>query len=250
MTARRLPIACGLAALAIGAAPGQGAAQAPRYSLQQLDSAQFAETVHSKIVSQAGTAERHRTVQRMAQYSFTLRGDTLVATSDTVQLSEDAEGVVTDVDVDAVIGARWALQLDPHGAATVFDAPVVPRSIADVSDISTAMDDFFPALPLPLAVGARAADSSGRVWNRLADSAGVQRYHYAAKRDDMHRISSSDSVRVESAEVATETADVAWDARRGPVAWSRHIQTTVTSHFSGRTVRADVDQQIAVRRIR
>lgn len=250
MIVRRLPIAGGLAALAITAAPAPGSAQAPRYVLSQLDSARFTESAHSSIAAQAGTAERRRTVQRLAQYSFSLRGDTLLATSDTMHLSEDAGGVITEVDMDAVTGALWALRLSPEGVAAVVDAPVVPRSIADVSDVGTAMDDFFPAAPPLLAAGAHASDSSARAWTRLADSGGVQRYHYTARHNDLHRISSSDSVRIESSEDATESGDVAWDIRRGPVAWSRHIETTVTTKFSGRTVRAVVDQQLVVRRLR
>jgi hypothetical protein len=131
----------------------------------------------------------------------------------------------------------------------VLDAPVVPRSVADVSDLGTAMDDFFPPSPPRVGIDAFPVDSTGRQWHRLADSAGVQRYHYSGTRNDAHRISSSDSVRVESTEAASETGDLAWDPQRGPLGWTRQILTTVTTRFAGRTVRAKVEQQVAVRRI-
>jgi hypothetical protein len=235
---------------AVVAWPGAMAAQLPRYDVARLHGAVFAEQVHSDIATQAGTAERHRTVNRTVQYTLATRADTVVATSDSVSLSENADGVRTEVDVDAVTGARWTFLLDAHGASTLLDGPVVPRSVADVSDIGTAMDDFFPPSPPRVGVDAFPKDSAGWQWHRLADSAGVERYHYAGTRHDSHQISSSDSVRVESTSVASETADFAWDPQRGPLAWSRQILTTVSTHFAGRTVRAKVEQQIMVRRIR
>ena len=235
-----------LAALAL---PGVLAGQIPRYDVRHLDSAVFVERVHSEITTQSGTAERHRSVNRMVQYSLAGHADTVVATSDTVSLNENADGVVTDVDVDAVTGARWAFLLDAHGTATMLDSPVVPRSVADVSDLGTAMDDFFPPSPPRVGVDAYPVDSSGRQWHRLADSAGTERYHYSGTRNDANRISSSDSVRVESTTAVTESADFAWDPQRGPLAWNRQILTVVTTHFAGRTVRANVEQRVVVRRI-
>jgi hypothetical protein len=204
--------------------------------------------VHSDIVTQSGLAERRRTVIRTAQYDVAAHSDTLVITADTVSLAQDADGTMQPVDVDALIGARWTLTLGPGGAAVALDSPVVPRAVADVSDIGRAMEDFFPQAPPVLVTGAEAGDGGGGKWRRLADSSGVARYHFSGTRHANNR-TRGDSVAVDSDESITETANVAWDRTRGPLAWTRHIVIIETSHFAGRTVRAQVDQQIAVRRI-
>jgi hypothetical protein len=222
-------------------------ALAAQYRIDRLAGARFVERVQSEIITQAGAAERHRTVVRTAGYQFVARADSLLVTTDTVALSESVNGIRTPVDVDAVIGARWKLLLDSRGTPVVLDRPFVPVSIADVSDVGTAMDDFFPPPPPRLATGATGTDSAGRRWGRIADSAGIERYHFSGTHRGTTR-DVGDSLTVESTQDATETTDLAWDRARGPVAWLRSILTTVTTRFAGRTVRAQVDQRIKVSR--
>ena len=231
-----------VAALVVAIRPGSAPAQSPARL-----AGTYTESIHSEIVTQTGASERHRSVVRTAQFGVASRSDTSVVTADTIHLTESVDGVRHTVDVDAVIGARWKLLLHLRARVTVIERPVVPVHIADVSDIGTAMDDFFPAAPPRLAIGAGATDSAGRKWRRLTDSVGIERYHYAGvRRETTH--TSSDSVPVESAEAGAEDTELAWSATRGPLAWTRHIQTGVTTRFAGRTVRAQVDQRIAVRR--
>lgn len=221
---------------------------APRYELRRLDGAAFVETVHTDVTTLSGLAERHRLVLRTSQFGTMVRGDTLVVTADTVDLRETAERGQQLIDVDAVIGARWKLTLDAHGDATVDTEPFVPGEVGDVSDMAIAMRDFFPPIPPVLAIGKQATDTVGRVWRRLADSAGRSRYHWSAQQ---HRDSSyvaADSVAVQASLDTQDESDVAWDLARGPVAWSRRIETTATSRFAGKTNRAAIDQRIVVRR--
>ena len=206
----------------------------------------FVETIRSEVISQSGPAEHHRTVIRTAQFTAAPHGDTLVVTADTISLTESTDNARRTIDVDAVIGARWKLLLPQRGRSSVIESPVVPSYVADVSNIGTAMDDFFPVEPPRLSIGAKATDSAGRSWQRLADSSGVGRYHYSGVRRTNTR--SDDSVRVDTDENTSESSEVAWAPARGPMAWTRHIQTNVTTRFAGRTVRAQVDQRIAVRR--
>jgi len=213
---------------------------------ERIAGARFTERVQSEIITQAGASERHRTVIRMAGFGVVARGDTLVVTTDTVALTESVDGTRTAIDVDAVIGARWKLLLDTRGVAAIIDRPFVPPTIADVSDVGTAMDDFFPPAPPKLALGAVITDSAGRKWRRMSDSVGVERYHFTATRRGTTR-NASDSVTVETSQDASENTDLAWDPRRGPLAWTRSILMTVTTRFAGRTVRAQVDQRIIVR---
>ena len=235
-----------IVAVAVILAP---AALAAQYNVDRLAGARFTERVQSEIITQAGASERHRTVVRSARFVITTRGDTLVVTTDTVALTESIAGERTAIDVDAVIGARWKLLLSARGAATIIDRPFVPPTVSDVSDIGTAIDDFFPPSPPNLANGAAMTDSAGRKWRRLSDSAGMQRYRFSATRRGITR-DVGDSVTVESSQDAAENTDLAWDALRGPIAWTRSILTTVTTRFAGRTVRAQVDQRINVRRVR
>ena len=223
-------------------------AQAARYPLN-LAGARFSEQVRSDVATQSGSAERHRTIERTASYSIATRADTLVVTADSLGLAEIVDGARHGVDVDAVIGGRWKLGLDARGAIAVVEAPFVPGAVADVSDLGSAMDDFFPIAPPQLAPGAQAADSQ-RTWRRLPDSAARRRYHWSERRHSDSTTIGADSVHVHAVVDTHDEGDVAWDVARGPVAWLRRIQTTVTSRFAGRTVRAVVDQRVSVRRLR
>jgi hypothetical protein len=233
-----------------GAARPVGAQGAPRYDTGQLNGATFSEVLRSEVRTAAGTAERVRNVVRNATYSITMRRDTLVVTADTLWLSETADGVTRAIDVDPVIGARWKLMLDSRGAVDVTDQPVMTRDIADVSDVSIAMDDFFPPAPPRLGVRGSARDSTQRLWRRLADSAGSQRYHVTRQQHNQTRQSLADTVAVTSTEEVTEDTDLVWEAVRGPMAWTRHIVSVLTSRYAGRTMRATADQYIVVGRLR
>ncbi len=219
-----------------------------QYTAEHLVGTRFVERVQSEIVTQAGAAERHRSVVRTAGFTITARGDTLMVTTDTVALTESVSGERATIDVDAVIGARWKLLLSSRGAATIIDRPFVPPAVSDVSDIGTAMDDFFPPPPPTLAAGGATTDNAGRMWRRFADSSGMQRYRFGATRRGSTR-DIGDSVTVESTQDGSENAAMAWDPQRGPIAWTRSILTTVTTRFAGRTVRAQVDQRIIVTRV-
>jgi len=188
---------------------------APHYEAGSLTGTRFVEHVQSEIITQAGPAERHRTVVRSAGFVITARGDTLVVTTDTVALTESISGERSTSDVDAVIGARWKLLLSSRGVPAIIERPFVPPTISDVSDIGTAMDDFFPPSPPNLANGAATTDSAGRKWRRVADSAGMQRYRFSATRRSNTR-DIGDSVTVESSQDAAENTNLAWDALRGP----------------------------------
>ena len=219
-----------------------------QYDIARLGGVRFSERVESEIVTQSGTAERQRRVVRTAAFRMVVRGDTLVVTTDTVALTESVDGARRAMNVDAVIGARWKLVLTARGTATVVGRPFVPASISDVSDVGTAMDDFFPPAPPKLAMGTAGTDSAGRRWRRSADSSGIERYHFSVTHRGTTR-DARDSVTVESSQDATENTDLAWGAQRGPVAWSRSILTALTTRFAGRTVRAQVDQRIVVHRV-
>jgi hypothetical protein len=189
-------------------------------------------------------------VVRTAQFGIIARSDTLVVTADTLALRETADGAQRVIDVDAVIGGRWKLVLSARGDATVLTQPFVPGEIGDVSDIAIAMHDFFPPAPAVLAAGKHGIEAPERPWRRMADSAGLARYHWSQQRHGDSSYAAADSIAVQASVDTKEDGDVAWDLSRGPVAWSRRIATTATSRFAGRTNRAVIDQRIVVRRVR
>ena len=224
------------------------AAQAPRFPAD-MAGATFIERVHSDVIAASGTAERHRVIDRQSRYAMTLRGDTLVVSADSIRLDETADNARRSVDVDAVIGGRWKLLAGAENTVRVVDAPFVPGDVADVSDLGSAMDDFFPPAPPSIAQGARLADAVHGDWRRLPDSAHLARYRWTAG----HRADSTsigaDSVPVRAETEVHEDGAMVQSPRLGPVAWTRRIVTAVTSHFAGRTVRATVDQRIDVMRM-
>jgi hypothetical protein len=207
----------------------------PQYDMRRLNGAVFLENVRTDVTSQSGTAEMVRRTVRGARFGVAVRGDTMAVTADSLALYESADGVQRTIDVDAVIGGRWTLTLAIGGNATVLTQPFVPGEIADVSDIAMAMNDFFPA-------------TTG--WRRLADSAGLSRYHWSGQHHSDSSYVATDSVPVQASIDTKEDGDVAWDVARGPVAWSRLVETTAASRFSGRTSRAVITQRIGVRRVR
>jgi hypothetical protein len=219
--------------------------QAPRYELRTLNGARFAEHLQSEVTAQSGSAERGRVVVRNAQFAMVARGDTLLVTADTVDLHETADGLTRTVDVDAVIGGRWKVILDAGGHADVSVQPFVPGEISDVSDLAIAMDDFFPPAP----VTSPRTGAPLRNWARRADSGGVARYHWTAQRHADSSYVAADSVPVRATLDVSEDGDLAWDPARGPVAWTRRVETTAVTRFAGRTNRAIIKQQIVVRRL-
>lgn len=224
------------------------ASVAQAYAAPALDGASFIEQVRSEVTTQSGGSELHRSILRWAQYHMTAHGDTVVVTADSLSLRQATDGISRIMDVDAVIGGRWRLTIDLAGRTTVFDRPFVPGDLADVSDVGRAMDDFFPVAPRAMAPGSAFVDALHRSWHRLADSAGRQRYRWSGDQGGDSSYVTADSVLVHAVTSVHEDGTAAWAMAGGPVGWTRHIQTTVTSNFAGRTVRALVDQQIQVRR--
>jgi hypothetical protein len=205
----------------------------PQYQVQRLNGATFLEQVRTDVTSESGTAQQVRRVARTARFGVAMRGDTLVVTADSLDLRETADGVERTIDVDAVVGGRWILALGTNGVATVTTQPFVPGDVADVSDIAIAMNDFFPVTTM---------------WRRLADSSGLSRYHWSTDHHSDSSYVTVDNVPVRATIDTKEEGDVVWGLTRGPVAWSRRVEVTATSHFVGRTSRAVITQRVTVRR--
>ncbi|HET7042608.1 MAG TPA: hypothetical protein VFI13_11335, partial [Gemmatimonadales bacterium] len=153
---------------------------------------------------------------------------------DSLTLSRRAAGELLTPDAGGVIGGRYRGLLRPDGRFVRTDAPWIPDDVAEVSDLSVALDDLFPA-------------DSGVTILRLADSAGVARY----------RIRSGQVVNAPAAgdrpfdAVESQTSDgvAAWGAA-GLLSWDRtvHAETRVRE-TAQRTFRSVANQRIELRRV-
>lgn len=212
-----------------------------------LAAQRYTETLRTSVTTRSGLASVGRFVVRDADYLRSLRADTLVMQAVAVRLEETADGATRVIDTDGFTGGRWKLLPDSTGEWRPVVRPFVPEPLREVSDLAAAMDDFFPAVPPAVIPGQSARDADDRHWERLADSAGVARYRWSLDHSlDTVRLV-ADSIPLAVEETSRESGSGVWDAA-GPVAWQRRIDTTSRSAIRGRTVMAEVEHRIGVRR--
>ncbi|MES2123562.1 MAG: hypothetical protein V4503_02620 [Gemmatimonadota bacterium] len=225
-----------------------GALAMPGYPVRALDGVQFTERIRSEVNTRVATATSHRLVARDARFTVHVRGDSVMVSADSLVLSELVDGEQRALDTDGFVGGRYHLRIDSVGRAHLLERPFVPDDLIEVSDLSRAMDDFFPPLPPVLAPGGEGTDSTGRRWHRLTDSAGVQRFRWTAEREHDGTRHVADSVQTQVSESVHETSTLSWSPLRGPMRWSRRIESELTSRLRGQTIRASVVQRIDVNR--
>ncbi|MEO5798192.1 MAG: hypothetical protein ABIZ70_00600 [Gemmatimonadales bacterium] len=221
---------------------------APGYPVRALDGAHFTESIRTEAITRLASTSRRRLLARDAHFTSTLRGDTVVVSADSVTLSELADGHSRTLDTDGFVGGRYHLVLDSLGRANILERPFVPDDIVEVSDLGRAMDDFFPPLPPGIAVGATDTDPDGREWRRLADSSTLRRYRYHLVTQRNAHEPTPDSVDVTVTGKSDETSSLAWSTLRGPMNWTRRIESDVTTRLRGQTVMGSVVQRIEVSR--
>jgi hypothetical protein len=223
-------------------------AQLPHYSPATLAGASYTEIIQTSVVSRTGTAEVRRSIARTARFGVSVSGDTVIVSADSLDLSESSGAETRRFDAGGLLGGRWKLMLARNGAPAVLTRPFVPDDIAEVSDVASAMEDFFPRTPPPMAVNAVSIDSARTRWERLPDSAGVQRFHWNLTRQRQGVQTVADTVPLTLRESSRESGELAWRSTGVPLAWTRTIHTEVTSTVRGRTVQSVVEQRIVVRR--
>lgn len=229
----------------------------PRYALSLLllsaplpaqAPVRYSESVSTEVRSRTAAAEQSRSLRREAQYEVTRRADTTVVQVLATELEEQGGEGTVQFNTDGFVGGRWKLVTDTAGKLRVVDRPFIPPVLLAVSDLTTAMDDFFPPHPVPLAVGEKGRDALGRQWERRADSAAIQRYHWDLQRQRDTVMIVRDSLPLNVEEQIRESSELHLDIRGTAVAWVREIVTEVTSRAAGRAVRATIRHRIAVRR--
>ena len=251
-----------LATLLVLCAPSFGllAQGAPRYTAELLRCSAYLEEVRTTVDARRGMQGwqekglRRGLLQVRATpsepgFAFEAWYDSL-----TVEYT-GIEGKVTP-DTDGLIGGRWTGTILPHGQASLIDRPFMPPELAQVSDLSDELVDFFPPLAtIALAPGKEWTDSLGLEIERLRDStaAGERllrfRWRITSEGGGAPAVPDS-SVRLR--QDIEDEGTMAWSASRGPVAWRREIQVSTrvgAGRRGGTPSEGRVTQLVTVRRI-
>jgi hypothetical protein len=232
------------ALLILLAVAGAAHAQAPsatarfRYTAPQLDCATLAEQSTARLDGQTGTRVRRETITREGRWRMRAipakSGLGIEAWYDSLALArETAQGTLTP-DTDGLLGGRYRGTLSPTGNYTARARPFIPDQVAEVAELSRAMEDLLPPLPtVALAVGQRWTDSSGLGIRRLADSSArgrtVQRLELHSRTESHQADIRGDTLALPASQTTVEEGRVAWDLDRGLLRRERHIvvETTV-----------------------
>lgn len=167
----------------------------------------------------------------------------------------NSEGKATP-DTDGLIGGRWTGLLRPFGEVSLTARPFIPPDLAQVSDLSDELADFFPPLaPVALPPGGAWTDSLGLEMERLRDSVAggerLLRFRWRMTSDGASAAALVDtSVRLR--QDIEDDGTLAWSVARGPVAWRREIQVSTrvgASRRGGTPSEGRVTQRVAVRRV-
>ena len=232
----RFSLLLGLVATS-GALP-LGAQGLPRYDAAQLACVVFGVRVTTTVTTDMQGAHRVEEVRRdgrlVVRGTAVDSGIALEAWWDSLALSRRTGDQTLTPDAAGVLGGRYRGLLRPDGRFVRTDSPWVPDEVAEVSDLSVALDDLFPV-------------DSGVTVHRLGDSAGVERFRVQSSR-------SVDSAATDDRPFAvyeSETSDgvVLWGAV-GLIGWDRRVQAeTRVKESPQRAFRSVADQRIVLRRV-
>lgn len=218
--------------------PGAIAAQLPRYTAAQFACVSFDVRVHTSVTTELQGTRRMEEVRRDGRLSVqgtpVDSGIAIEAWWDSLSLSRRAEGEALAPDAGGMIGGRYRGLLRPDGRFVRTAAPWIPDEVAEVSDLSVALDDLFPS-------------DSGAAVRRLGDSAHTQRFRVRSAR----AVDSALTAALPFAVHESESSDgvVAWGAA-GLLSWDRTVRAeTRVRESASRSFRSVADQRITVRRV-
>jgi hypothetical protein len=231
------------------------------YTAPQLDCSAFEEHSTTRLDGQTGTRVRRETLTRDGLWRVRARAGSqaiqLEAWYDTLSLTrESAEGTLTP-DTDGLLGGRYRGMLTPAGTYTATARPFIPDEVAEVAELSRAMDDLLPPLPpVALAVGQRWTDSLGLELRRLPDSTAgrraVQRLALRSRGEASRATVRGDTIAVPASETTTEDGQVAWDPVQGLLRRDRHIVVETTVPAGGplrQPLRSRLEQAVTLARV-
>ena len=238
-------------ALLAAGPPGRLAAQTPAYTATQLACVAYEVRVHTAVTSDLQGRTRVESLRRTG--ILVVRGtplDSAIAIEawwDTLRLWRRSDDQTLEPDAEGVLGGRYRGRLTFDGRFTRTAEPWVPDDVAEVSDLTTALDDLFPPLPPSvLKRGERVANLAGDRFVRLADSSGRARYRVSASAATSHPADSARNFAVEESEASDGV--LVWGGG-GLLRWDRTVtaETRVTED-PRRAFRSMVEQRIELRR--
>jgi hypothetical protein len=238
----------------------QGEPVSLRYAASQLNCAKFLEASESKILTETGRREQTQTTGRRAVWGFSAAPETagvaLEGWLDSLILWRQLRTSVVRPDTDGLLGGRYRGLLSPEGVYQSRKVPFIPAEVAELADMTTALNDFLPSLPSqPLRPGQTWTDSAGLTVRRLADSGmyGVPLYRF--RLEDRRKTNagavSGDTALIQLSQTTEEEGTFVWHPSVGLLRRERHItiQTTVPARGVVRqSVRARIEQRITLTR--
>ena len=249
-----------LAPLLVGAGFPQTPAP-PAYHLAQLDCAAYRQTLSSDIRLE-GARERSReasgrdgVIRLRATARDTLIG--LEAWFETLAVWREGNGERLAPETDGVIGGRFTGLLTRQGGLTVTDRPFIPDDIAQVAEMSGALEELLPPLAqVALTPGTGWKDGFGLIITRLSDERQggrrVERYRLIRRTSRSEVRLLPDSSEVRATRVEDETGTIFWSVELGLVRWERTITVDVSVPRGGvvqSPFRTRIVQQVTVERV-
>jgi hypothetical protein len=251
-------IAALLAIVAFLAVPASGPAQAVpiRYRTADLACARFRHSVETSLRLESGNRVLRQNSGRSGLLVVTARdtagGMLIESWFDSLMVWRAEPTGKRLVDTDGVIGGRFLGLLYPRGRYFRIDAPFVPGEIAEITNLTAALDDLFPPVPgASLDVGQRWQDSTGWIIGRQSDQKNLQRYRVVGNRT-LHSRLGGDSLADTAQQVERETGLMLWDPATGLMRWDRAIEAEASIPASDelpRGAQTRVEQTIRLERV-
>lgn len=251
------------AALLLMAPPSLYAQREPvslRYAASQLNCARFLEDSESKILTESGRREQEQTTGRRGVWRFSAAPDSagvaLEGWLDSLALWRRLSTTTVRPDTDGLLGGRYRGVLAPDGNYQSRKVPFIPPEVAELADMSTALDDLLPPLPdQPLRPGQAWTDSAGLTVRRLADSgmSGVPLYRFQLenRRTTNAAAVPGDTTMIRLRQTSEEEGTFVWHPSVGLLRRERHITINTTVPARGvvqQTVRSRIEQRITLAR--
>lgn len=238
--------------------PARGQAPALSYTAGQLQCARFLEIGESRILTEAGGRIRNQTSARRGFWQFRAAPSNgnvgLEGWLDTLVLIRRSPEAAISPDTDGLIGGRYRGTLSRTGVYASTVRPFVPDEVAEIAEMSGALDDFFPPLPAgALSRGEVWTDSAGLTIRRLTDSAvsGVPllRFSLKSRKESRAAPTPADTMPLKLRQKTQEEGEFVWHPALGLLRRDRRIvvETTVPPGRSVRqAVRSKVEQRITL----
>lgn len=236
----------------------RGQAPALSYTAGQLQCARFLEIGESRILTEAGGRIRNQTSARRGFWQFRAvpsNGNVgLEGWLDTLVLIRRSPETAISPDTDGLIGGRYRGTLSRTGVYASTVRPFVPDEVAEIAEMSGALDDFFPPLPAgALSRGEVWTDLAGLTIRRLTDSAvsGVPllRFSLKSRKESRAAPTPADTLPLKLRQKTEEEGEFVWHPALGLLRRDRRIvvETTVPPSRSVRqAVRSKVEQRITL----